>query len=169
MSLWDKKDVPHKGWICVEMIDLGEDAEGMDFETRKAELYEMCEMCNQEGIRYVHVMEHPEYEGQLRVGCICAENMENDYIAPREREKNLRNRQKRKMNFLKNDWQYRANGNMVLKYKGRYITIMKSKYNPSCYGIAYGGNFIWEYRGKKIRDIRTAKLAAFEVFDALEV
>lgn len=27
----------------------------------------------------------------------------------------------------------------------------------------------WQYRGEKIRDIRTAKLTAFEVFDDLEV
>lgn len=44
MSLWDIKGVPHKGWTCVRMIDLGEDADAMDFETRRAELYEECEM-----------------------------------------------------------------------------------------------------------------------------
>ena len=86
MSRWGTKDVPHKGWVCVGMLDLGEDADDMDFETRRSEIYEECEMCNQEGIRYVHIMEHPQYEGQLRVGCVCAEKMENDYYAPRDRE-----------------------------------------------------------------------------------
>lgn len=165
MSLWDKKGIPQKGWTCVDMIDLGEDAEDMDFDARKAELYEQCEMCSQEGIRYVHIMEHPRYEDQLRVGCMCAEKMESDYAAPREREKYLKNRHNRKMNFLKREWEGRANGNMVLKYKGKYITIMPSKYNRFDYGVAYDGNFIWKYQGKRIKDIRTAKLVAFDIFD----
>lgn len=165
MSLWDRKNVPHRGWICIGMIDLGEDADDMDFETRKLELYEQCEMCRQEGIRYVHIMEHPEYDGHLRVGCVCAEKMENDYSAPRDRENSLRNRHNRKMNFLKREWDFRANGNFVLKYKGRYITIMQSKYNKSEYGVAYDNEYIWRYQGRKIRDIRTAKLAAFDIFD----
>lgn len=165
MSLWDIKGIPHKGWICIGMIDLGEDADDMNFETRRAELYEECEMCNQEGIRYVHIMEHPQYDRQLRVGCVCAEKMENDYFAPRDRENALKNRHSRKMNFLKRDWQYRTNGNLVLKYKGRYITIMQSKYNQSEYGVAYDNDYVWRYQGSKIRDIRTAKLVAFEIFD----
>ena len=165
MSLWDNKHIPHKGWICVGMIDLGEDADDMDFETRRDELYEQCEMCRQEGIRYVHIMKHPEYADNLRVGCICAQKMENDYTAPRERENDLRNRHNRKINFLKREWQSRANGNLVLKYKGRYITIMQSKYNQLEYGVAYDGEYIWRYQGRKIRDIRTAQLAAFDIFD----
>ena len=165
MSFWNKEGVPHKGWTCVDMIDLGEDAEDMDFETRKAELYEECEMCNQEGIRYVHIMEHPEYEGQLRVGSICAEKMENDYVAPRAREKDLKNRHNRKMNFLKRNWIFKANGHTVLKYKGKYITILNSKFNRNNYGVAYNGNFIWTYQGKEIKDIQIAKLAAFDIFD----
>lgn len=165
MSFWDNKGILHKGWTCVEMIDLGEDADDMDFETRKSELYEQCQMCNQEGIRYVHIMEHPAYDGQLRVGCVCAEKMENDYSTPRERENAMKNRHYRKMNFLKRDWQSRANGYLVLKYKGKYITIMRSKFNQTEFGVAYNGEFIWHYQGRKIKDIRTAKLAAFEIFD----
>lgn len=56
MGLWDKEGFPHKGWRCVGMIDLGEDADDMDFNARKDELYEKCEMCNQEGVRYVHLI-----------------------------------------------------------------------------------------------------------------
>lgn len=29
--------------------------------------YERCEMCGNEKIRYVHIMTHPEYQGELRV------------------------------------------------------------------------------------------------------
>ena len=37
---WDKKDIPHKGWIEIGMEDLGEEAEFGD-EIQ----YEQCEMC----------------------------------------------------------------------------------------------------------------------------
>ncbi len=166
MALWDQEGIPHKGWICVGMIDLGEDAEDIDVETRRAELYEVCEMCNQEGIRYVHLMEHKEYQGQLRVGCDCAAKMEEDYEKPRERENNLKNRHKRKMNFLKQEWRPNAKGNWVLKYKGKHITIMKSKYNQSEYVVAYNKEYISQYQGKKIRSLETAKIAAFDLFDS---
>jgi hypothetical protein len=116
-------------------------------------------------MRYVHIMGHPDYEGQLKVGCICAGKMENDYMAPRKRENDLRNRHKRMMNFLRREWEYRSNGNMVLKYKGQYITIMPSKFNLCHYGVIYGRSSIWSYREKKINNIETAKLAAFNVFD----
>lgn len=167
MSLWDKEGIPHKGWTCDEMIDLGEDAEDIDFDTRKAEFYEQCEMCSQEGIRYIHIMKHPQYNGQLRVGRICAEKMENDYIVPKERERELINRHNRKINFLKKEWKFNKNNNLVLKYKGKYITIMKSKYHKDEYGIAYDGNYIWNYKNNKIKDIKTAKLAAFDIFDSI--
>lgn len=67
MGLWDKEGIPHKGWECVGMIDLGEDADDMDFDTKKDELYEQCEMCSQEGVRYVHLMQHPDYPDELRL------------------------------------------------------------------------------------------------------
>lgn len=165
MGLWDKAGVPHKGWECVGMIDLGEDADDMDFDAKKDELYEKCEMCSQEGVRYIHLMQHPDYSDELRVGCICAAKMEDDYDSPRQRERNLKNRHMRKMNFLKKEWEHRSNGNYVLKYKGKYITIMHSKYNKNYLGVAYDGIFIWEYNQKKISDLRTAKLAAFDIYD----
>ena len=74
MARWDNPGVPHKGWtlICVE--DLGEDVSG-DEEIE----YETCEMCHNERIRYVHILTHPEYPGEIRVGCDCACKMTEDY------------------------------------------------------------------------------------------
>ena len=84
---WDKKDIPHKGWTEIGMEDLGEEAEfGEDIE------YERCEMCGNEKIRYVHIMTHPEFPGELRVGCICACHMTDDYENPEARERDLKNR-----------------------------------------------------------------------------
>lgn len=60
--------VPHKGWTCIDVIDLradGEQPEETDYAT--------CQMCGNEKIRYVHVMQHPDYIAELEVGCVCAE------------------------------------------------------------------------------------------------
>ncbi|MBP2657697.1 MAG: hypothetical protein H6Q69_729 [Firmicutes bacterium] len=98
------------------MIYLGEDADDMDFDTRKDEQYEECEMCNQEGVRYVHLMQHPKYPGELRVGCICAAKMEEDYDSTRTK-KILKNRHMRKMNFLKKEWNVAPTVIMYLNIK----------------------------------------------------
>ena len=47
-------------------------------------------MCESVEIRYVHYMQHPKYPDTLAVGCVCAEHMEEDYVRPRAREKQLR-------------------------------------------------------------------------------
>ena len=60
---WSTGNVPHKGWACVGVEDLGEPGQ-------------ICEMCETQDIRYIHYMEHPEYSHILEVGCVCAENME---------------------------------------------------------------------------------------------
>ena len=41
-------------WWCDMGVgdNLGGDTDDMDFDTRKDEQYEECEMCNQEGVRY---------------------------------------------------------------------------------------------------------------------
>lgn len=77
---WDQSGVPHKGWSFDQMEDT-EDA------TSK------CEMCGNEKVRYVHVMSHPTY-GTLRVGCVCAEKMQDDYVEPRRRETEFKRRLK---------------------------------------------------------------------------
>ena len=53
-------------------------------------------MCGQEKIRYVHILQHPNFSGELRVGCICTEHMTDDYINPQKKERELKNRLNRK-------------------------------------------------------------------------
>ena len=159
---WDKKDSPHKGWTEIGMEDLGEEAEfGEDIE------YERCEMCGNEKIRYVHIMTHPEFPGELRVGCICACHMTDDYENPEARERDLKNRVQRKKNFMKKEWrQVFRTGNFTLKYKGENITIMRSKYDTG-WGVIYAGKWRWDYHGRKISDFDTARLVAFNLFDEM--
>jgi len=84
---WERAGVPHRGWTCVNVEDLDEQCF-------------TCEMCKSALVRYLHTMEHPEYSGQLRVGCVCAENMSGDYVGPRLREGELRNAANRRKALL---------------------------------------------------------------------
>ncbi|WP_196589832.1 hypothetical protein [Pectinatus cerevisiiphilus] len=127
MDSWDKEGIPHKGWTCIGIEDL-------DADERK-DYYVNCEMCHHEGIRYVHIMEHPNFDGYLRVGCSCAEKMAEDYKNPFLREKALRNKYARLATFMKKTWSLRSNGNYTLKFKGHYITIMPSKFKRGAFNL----------------------------------
>ena len=77
---WGTPGVPHKGWQCIDAHDLGPDREG----------WQKCEMCEAMDIRYVHVMRHANYPGELGCGCVCAGNMEQDLQAARYRESSMK-------------------------------------------------------------------------------
>lgn len=156
MARWDNPGVPHKGWTLVDYIDIREDAVDDDFE------YETCEMCHNERIRYVHILTHPDYEGEIRVGCDCACKMTEDYVTHPEHERQMKNRVARRNNFLKQEWQQNSKGNWVLRYKGERITAIRRNGN---YGFVYNNQWVWKYKGQQINDLQTLKLAAFEIFD----
>ncbi len=95
---WSDPGVPHKGWTCVDVEDLGEPSE-------------TCEMCESAVIRYVHRMEHPDYAEELNVGCVCAEHMSGDYVGPKQRERELRGVAKRRVGWLqRRSWKRSASG-----------------------------------------------------------
>lgn len=158
MARWDNAGFPHKGWTLIECIDLGADVSDDD----EIE-YETCEMCHNERIRYVHVLTHPDYPGEIRVGCDCACKLTEDYISHPENERRLKNKAARRRNFLKQEWGKNYKGNWVLRYKGEYITAIKRN---GVYGFAYHDNWVWQYNGCRITDLNTLKLAAFEMFDS---
>lgn len=160
MLQWSKPNIPHKGWEYIDIEDLGEDIPPGD-----PIPFEQCEMCGKEKIRYVHILKHPDYGGEIRVGGNCASKMISDYTAPKEREKNLKNRINRRRNFMKQEWRCKPEtGNYTLRYKGEQITIMKSKYG-SGWGIIFKGKQLWTYQDQKINDFETAKQAAFDLLD----
>lgn len=116
MNRWDKVGVPHKGWECVNVYDLKEN---------DAVAWHSCEMCGQEEIRYVHVMEHPDHP-PLEVGCVCAGKMSVGYDA-RRAEADLKNRQKRRDNF-RHGWKIAKTGNYYRKKNGTLIIIGEGRY-----------------------------------------
>ncbi|MBQ3112913.1 MAG: hypothetical protein IJC05_00915 [Phascolarctobacterium sp.] len=162
MLQWNKIGIPHKGWEYLGIIDLFEDAY-----PNECAVYIQCEMCGKERIRYVHLLKHAEYDGVMRVGCICASKMTNDYVTPQEKEQSIKNRMNRRRNFMKREWKFKPEtGSYILRYKGEYITIMRSKFG-SGYGVIYRGEQRWKYQERKISDFFTAKIVAFELFEEL--
>jgi hypothetical protein len=108
---WSEADVPHRGWSCSDVEDLGEPSA-------------ICEMCESVEIRYVHHMDHSDYTATLGVGCICAEHMEQDYVRPRQREKRLRNEARRRASLPRRKWSASRAGNSYLNTHGFNLTIV---------------------------------------------
>ena len=105
--LWNQPGVPHKGWHCVDVIDLAGDSfdEGEDY-------YETCQMCGQEGIRFVHIM---------------AVKMSGDKVGPKRREKELRNRASQRSRWLSRKWRQSRGGNYYLNISGHNIGVAQRR------------------------------------------
>ncbi|MGN1408818.1 MAG: ATP-dependent helicase [Eubacteriales bacterium] len=146
-NLWKRSDVPHEGWKCVNIIDLG------------APLG-ICRMCGYQIIRYVHVMEHPSYPRKIGAGCVCAGRMEGNPEAARERENAFKNRLSRRETFLSTKMKRSKSGNEYVKYKGEIITLIKDKFKPGFYKTAFRGEFSPSYPTRE-----SALLDAFDKID----
>jgi hypothetical protein len=84
---WSRPGIPHKGWLCCDVED-------------HLEPTEVCEMCGQTDVRFLHVMTHAEHPGELRVGCVCAGKMEENYAAAQDRERQARNKASRRARLV---------------------------------------------------------------------
>jgi hypothetical protein len=168
VNLWNKPDVPHKGWACHDVTDN---------ETADA----TCEMCGNERIRYVHAMVHIEYTGQLSVGCVCAEKMSGDYVNPKRRERKLKNAAAKKAKDHKRQlseenerrdcltnatWHESKNGNPYFKARLEYkhgvrichVVIVKSKFG-AFWAFGVDGEFS-SYKYANVEDAKTAARTA---------
>ncbi|MBQ8402062.1 MAG: UvrD-helicase domain-containing protein, partial [Clostridia bacterium] len=115
-NLWKRDDVPHEGWECTGIIDLGEPVG-------------ICRMCGHQIIRYVHIMRHPDYHRTIGAGCICAGRMEGDVERAKQRENDFKNRQNRLETFLALPRKRSRNGHEYVKYKGEIITLLEDKFS----------------------------------------
>jgi len=145
---WSQPDVPHKGWVCVDIEDLGD-------------LSAVCEMCEKQLIRYVHYMEHPNYDKILSVGCVCAGHMENNYESAKRRDDFMKSRNNKRKKWLNRNWKTSAKGNEYIKSDG-YIIVMKYK-NTYWSALIQSEDKKFEIWSKrKYQSINEAKLAAFD-------
>ncbi|EMS99430.1 hypothetical protein H009_02418 [Agrobacterium tumefaciens str. Cherry 2E-2-2] len=108
---WAQPAVPHRGWQCVNVEDLGEPSQ-------------ICEMCEVMEIRYVQYMHHPSFPQILGCGLVCAGHMEGDLTGAEGRDKALRSNARKRRDFPKRKtWYLNKNGNPQIK-EGRFrITI----------------------------------------------
>lgn len=146
-GLWDQPGVPHKGWRCVDVFDNGEATE-------------TCGMCGREEIRYVHVMEHPDYPENLEAGCVCAEKMSDDYVGPRQREARMKSKAGRRVRWLNRKWRTSSRGNPFLNTDGFNIAIFQYKngWKKGKWGFKVGDDF----GNKAFASVEEAKMGAFE-------
>ena len=157
-NYWKEQGIPRKGWILVDVIDIREDGRS-ELDTN----YETCMMCGNEKIRYVHIVKHVEITEEFKVGCTCAEKMTNDYINPEKRERDLRNRANRRVNWRKKDWRVSKNGNYFLNIEERHLLIYKDK-KTNKYKVKINEQFGY----KTFDTLEKAKIAAFNGMEYLK-
>ena len=121
---WSMPDVPHRGWDCVGLEDLGD-------------LIGTCEMCETQSIRYVHHMEHPAYPHVLSVGRVCAGNMEEDYAGARHREQQAKSLPGRRSRWMKARWRQSPRGNLYINRNGFNI-VLYQRFDGWAYRIKQG-------------------------------
>lgn len=153
---------PLDGWFCKEIIDVREDDEEAPLAT--------CELCDCSKVRFVHVMDHMLYFEELRVGCICAGVMQGNILAAKERENLMKNRSKRRKNFLKKKWNEVAPMGALHTYRRVYkgIGILISIYPGNRYLVIGNHSSTDKYKGSLINNFRTAVYAAFDLIDPVE-
>lgn len=145
---WSVTGIPHKGWVCVDVEDLGEPS---------AE----CEMCESQTIRYVHHMQHPDYPDVLQVGCVCAGHMEGSLTTSRAREASMRSRAGKRSRWLSRAWKVSAKGNPHITADGYRVTIYPRGDAWACTVAAVDGSSVQHSR-RNFESVSTAKLAAFD-------
>lgn len=150
---WSQEGVPHKGWTCDDVEDLG----APDL---------VCEMCESQRIRYVHYMFHEEYPDQLKVGCVCAGHMEENLAAARSREDSMKSRAGKRKRWVSRRWKLSFKGNHWLEADGYRVTVYPKDNGWGATIASVGG--VYEKHSQRFYDSEhKAMLAAFDVISQL--
>lgn len=127
-----------------------------------------CEACGNSRVRYMFVLEHPEY-GTVRCGRNCAEKLLSG-----PRKKSAMNKQSldealRREVFLEQIWRFNAEKKTwFLRYNNIGITIIRSKFGNG-FGILMSDQpAVWRRNGKPIETLMEAKETAFDIILAAE-
>ena len=108
---WSMPGVPHKGWTCTDIEDLGG-------------LHATCDMCERRQIRYVHAMQHPDYPDTLFCGCICAGHVEENLTQARQREAITKNAARRRAAWPdRKGWRRSTDGKLRIRDRGIQVTV----------------------------------------------
>lgn len=146
---WGQRGVPHKGWECVEIEDLG---------TANA----ICEMCEAQDIRYAHHMQHTNHLDILVVGCVCAGHMEENPTAAQIRDKGMRSRVAKRKRWLSRRWKVSAKGNDWLEADGYRVIVYAKSAGWGATVSAVDDSYV--HRSRRVfPNTDQAKLAAFDL------
>ncbi len=124
-------------------------------------------MCQRQEIRYVHVMEHAEFPGRIRAGCVCAGHMERDEVAAKSRERRAKSLEARRRRWLEKVWRVSRRGNPFLNVDHFNVTLFRKQ-------TAWSGLIEDKKSGRKVfakrryADQKAAKLAAFDAVAVLK-
>lgn len=146
---WAEKGVPHKGWNCCDIEDLGEPKQ-------------ICEMCESQTIRYVHHMVHPQFAVELKVGCVCAGNMEENILNAKGRDAMLKSRSAKRKRWLSRKWKISAKGNDYIEVDGYRITIFFQNNTWAGCIDEINGNYK-DFSRRKYESKDKMKLACFDL------
>lgn len=89
----------------------------MDIEDH-GELGPTCEMCESQGIGYIHYMQHRDVPGLLACGCVCAGHMEGDLATARECDALMISRAGKRKRWFDRKWNVSKQGNDYIKADG---------------------------------------------------
>lgn len=153
---WIEPDVPHRGWVCVDIEDLGEPCE-------------ICEMCEVMTIRYVHLMEHADYPEALRCGCVCAGHMEEDYAGARRREAAFKASRARRKNWLNRRWHRTLTGGEYLNTDGFHVSVWPKYDGSFAAKVGCRASEQVRYSKRRYETMDAAKLAAFDAMIAMRI
>lgn len=111
LGKWKAAGTPHSNWEWVTEYDLGARSK-------------ICEMCEFQTIRYVHVLKHHAFDRPLEVGRECASSMESDSGAAGRREKRLKSLAGRRLRWRSLEWETSAKGNPCARVRGGFIVVL---------------------------------------------
>jgi hypothetical protein len=150
---WSDRGIPHRGWRCIDIEDLGEPR--ME-----------CEMCESQSIRYVHHMEHPAFPQVLAVGCVCAGHMEGNIAAARGREASMQSRIGKRKRWTTRKWKVSNKGNPWIRADGYRVTVYK-RGNGWATTVGSDDDSLVQHSRRSYPSIDQAKLAAFDLITHL--
>jgi hypothetical protein len=146
---WSDPNVPHKGWVCIDIEDLGEPLA-------------ICKMCESQSIRYVHYMKHREFKDILGVGCICAGKMEENYTKAKSRDDFMKKRASKRLRWIHSSrWKISQKGNDWIKTDDYIVVMMKRNGFWKALIKNKAKNFE-KWSERNYESLEKAKLAAFD-------
>lgn len=152
---WTTAGVPHAGWRCIGV----EERPGQDH---------LCEMCEARRVRFVHVMTHDAYHGELRVGCVCAGHMEGNPAAAHHRETRFKLGLSRRDRWLARDWRVSAAGNEFVNTSDGFNVVVFSRGSIWAARIEHRASGYARMSKLPYRTREAAKLAAFDAMLAIK-